>query len=133
MNIANLLQLNKCTVLPSSSSLIKDGNSAFISLPPVRINDLFDSTHNTEVSANYVHINGYDNEPMHHHISHVVGVIIKGKAFLQTEEGNIPVEQGDVVIVPKGVKHEFICDEGKEMDYMAYEIANTSLDFKKHF
>mgnify|MGYP003517061127 CR=1 len=133
MNISNLLQLNKCTVLPQSSTPTKDGNSIFTSIPPLRINDLFSDTANVELSANYVHISGYDNEPMHHHISHVVGVIIKGSAYLQTDEGNIPVQQGDVVVVPKGIKHEFICDDGKEMDYMAYEIANISLDFNKHF
>lgn len=132
-DIASLLKLNTCTVLPGIAAATKDGNSEFVSLPPLKVSTVFDNSPNLELSANFVHILGNNNEPVHYHISHVVGVILKGSAYLKTDEGVVPVAKGDVVVVPQGVHHEFICDEDKEMDYMAYEVADTTLDFLKHF
>jgi mannose-6-phosphate isomerase-like protein (cupin superfamily) len=132
-DIAKLLQLNKCTVLSKITEAVKDGNSEFVSLPALNLNNLFTENSSLEFSANFVKIDGNQNEPVHYHISHVVGVILEGDAYLKTDQGQFPVSKGDVVVVPKNVNHEFICEDGKQMIYMAYEIADRQLDFKKHF
>lgn len=133
INIASLIKLNKCSVVPGHSKLTKDGNSEYISLPSLKLSEIFVDDTGIEFSANFVHIDGNHNEPLHHHVSHIVAGVVNGEATLQTPSEFIPVKSGDVVVIPQGVKHEFICEDGKQMDYLAYEVSKSSLDFLKHY
>ena len=58
IKISDLLKTNTCTILKNKAKPIVDGNSSFVSLPVLKLAEIFSDFSKVEVSANFVHIDG---------------------------------------------------------------------------
>lgn len=133
-NIAELLKLKKCTILNNWPRSTEAGNSIVTSAPPLKLDGVFPDMSKIELTTSLVQIKGPSEEPLHFHSSHLVGLIVRGMGYMKTDEwDSVYIKQGDVIIIPREVNHYFTCDEGKEMDYISYEISDTPIDYQKHF
>ena len=136
---STLFQKDSCTILPGSSSIWSSSNSEVVSSPVVLPKMLFGIDSNVKVAASIVSITGESGEHLHFHISHLVGIIVKGEGELriqdresQVDEKRIKVVKGDAVIIPKGVLHCFECEDQKNMEYIALEVSDLEIDYQKH-
>jgi len=56
--------------------------------------------------------NGVVQYPMHTHKNYEIILYLEGQGNMRTEAGNIPFEEGTIIIVPPNVKHGSISDNG---------------------
>ena len=56
--------------------------------------------------------NGVVQYPMHTHNNYEIMIYLEGKGYMRTELGDVPFEGGTIVIVPPGVKHGSISENG---------------------
>lgn len=50
--------------------------------------------------------------PMHHHSAYEVMQYIEGNGYLKTENGDIPFSPGTIIIVPPGLSHGSVSEDG---------------------
>jgi mannose-6-phosphate isomerase-like protein (cupin superfamily) len=59
----------------------------------------------------------------HHEIEDELFLVVKGRFTMQFHDRNVEVEQGEFLIVPRGVEHRPVAEE--EVEVMLFEPAGT--------
>lgn len=133
IRIGELLQMQRCTVVSSAAQVGKMGNSVLTSVPVLKLSELFADIRSIELTASWVKIRGASTEPVHYHTSHLVACLVQGMGWLRTDQGREVVVIGDVVVIPRGINHFFDPDPAVGLDYIAYEISDSPIDYQKHY
>lgn len=137
--IALALVGSQCVVFRGAGIQGRAANSTLSSIPEVRLTDTGLGPANLRTAATVVRIAGSTDEPLHYHVSAIVGLILKGEALLRTADGPasservLRVDEGDIVVIPKGCWHLFECPSGRSMEYLALELSETTIDYQKHW
>ena len=134
-----LFSLDECTVLRASSHDWTSANSRVFSTPVVDVMQVF-SAQRVEIGASIVCIAGECGEPLHFHLSHLVGLVVRGGGWLcipapgdRTSVARVAVSVGDAVVIPRGALHLFECDPTGFLDYIALEVSDRPIDYQKHW
>ncbi|MBQ8742311.1 MAG: AraC family transcriptional regulator [Clostridia bacterium] len=64
--------------------------------------------------------------PMHTHKNYEIMLYIEGKGYMRTESGDVPFEDGTIVIVPPNIKHGSISENG-------FKNISIEGDFKEYW
>jgi mannose-6-phosphate isomerase-like protein (cupin superfamily) len=125
----------KCAIITPKIAAYTAGNSLVYCGPDINVSSLFPSLLQVpmKVATTIVIIYGHLHEELHHHTSHVISFVIEGEGWLFTEQYKCRAKPGDLVVIPRGVKHLFNCDEGKRMLIFATEISDRPIDHQKNF
>ncbi len=65
--------------------------------------------------VNYVHFPAGMSQTLHTHPSHRVGLVLKGRGFIELDKGNFEVHQGTVFFMQRNVLHNFMCPYGQDV------------------
>jgi mannose-6-phosphate isomerase-like protein (cupin superfamily) len=132
--ISKLLAKLECTVLRNAAIVASMGNSRLTSAPVLKLDGLFPDLRVVEVTATWVSIrDDATTEPVHYHTSHLVACVVQGMGWLRTDTELTPVLVGDAVVIPRGVGHFFDPDPAVGLDYIAYEVSDSPIDYQKHY
>jgi len=136
---SELFLLTTCTVLRASSHGWSSANSTVYSTPIIDVMHVF-SLGRIEIGASIVRIEGECGEPLHFHISHLVGLVVRGCGWLCIPDeaetarvARVRVDTGDAVVIPRGALHLFECEPDGFLDYIALEISDRPIDYQKHW
>jgi quercetin dioxygenase-like cupin family protein len=138
----SLFKKSVCTLIHGKSRKWESSNSTVFSCPALDLNGVFARESRLEAGASLVSIDGEADEDLHFHTSHLLGTVVRGEGFLcvPTDLANaqagrisrIPVQPGDVVVIPRGALHIFQCEVGKRLEYIALEVSDSPIDYQKH-
>lgn len=64
---------------------------------------------------NYVHFPAGMKQTLHTHPSHRVGLILKGRGLVELDNGEFPLEPGDVFFMQRNVLHNFMCPYNEDV------------------
>lgn len=65
--------------------------------------------------VNYVHFPAGMQQTLHTHPSHRVGMVIKGRGLIELDDGEFPLEPGDVFFMQRNVLHNFTCPHNEDV------------------
>ena len=130
--VAMALRRNRCAVIRPKQPAYTAGNSLVYCGPDIFISELF-TGEDVRVAMTTVIIYGHLDEELHHHTSHVFSYVIEGRGWLYTEADRLEAGAGDLVVIPRGVRHLFNCDEEQRMLIFAMEISDKLIDHQKNF
>ena len=139
--LSALHSANKCVFFPAAVEIWYSENSKVTSLPYFDLTKLLDQENYRFTSTSLVEISGPSCEPLHYHLSDVIGVVTAGEGILRhrwledsnNEEQQQRVQAGDVAVIPKGVMHLFHTEEKGCLNYIAFEISVAQIDYQKHW
>lgn len=75
--------------------------------------------------VNYVHFPAGMSQTLHTHPSHRVGMVLKGLGRVELDDGDFPLETGDVFFMKRNVLHNFTCPYKNE-DVVLFVFAPDS-------
>ncbi|MDD5068791.1 MAG: cupin domain-containing protein [Candidatus Pacebacteria bacterium] len=127
------LKSKKCSVITPKRAAYTAGNSLVYCGPDIAMWELFPANGRILVAATIVVIYGNLKEELHYHSSHVISFVLEGEGFLYTEDGKLEAKPGDLVTIPRGIKHLFNCEDGKRMLVFATEISDEPIDHQKNW
>ena len=139
-SIEDLLEKKECLIIKKAANKWSEGNSCVTSSPIVDIRKVFSAADKIETAVNFVEIKGRNEEPLHFHTAHLVGVITGGEGYLLTASDDKTtfikkqtMSAGDVIVIPQGAFHYFqpFTEDG-ELDYIALEFSDKEIDYQKH-
>jgi quercetin dioxygenase-like cupin family protein len=130
--VSQAVHENRCLVLDPKQPAYTAGNSLVYCGPDIFISHLFDHGE-IRVAMTTVVIYGNVKEELHHHTSHVFSYVIEGIGWLQVENGGLMARAGDLVVIPRGVRHLFNCNDGDRMLIFAVEISDQPIDHQKNY
>jgi mannose-6-phosphate isomerase-like protein (cupin superfamily) len=135
--ISTSLEENFCTLVRGFSESWTTDNSRVTSLPVLNLLNVFKDADVQLATASVVEINGPlpEDEGVHYHLSHVVGMVFEGVGSIisHVEGESVEVHEGDLVIIPRGVMHFFTSTPGHVMRWVAMEVSDRPIDYQKHF
>ncbi len=135
--ITAALQANYCTLICEYSQSWNTENSIVTSLPIIDLMQVFNDSLLKLATASVVEINGPlpEREPVHYHLSHVIGMVFegRGKLIAHLDGEAVSVNPGDLVIIPRGAMHFFETEEGGIMKWIAMELSDRPIDYQKHY
>lgn len=74
---------------------------------------------------NYVHFPAGMYQTLHTHPSHRIGMVLKGMGKIELDDGDFPLQQGDVFFMQRNVLHNFTCPYENE-DVVLFVFAPDS-------
>jgi quercetin dioxygenase-like cupin family protein len=130
--VAEAFQECRCAVIRPRQAAYTAGNSLVYCGPDIVVSDLFAERH-LRVATTVVIIYGHADEELHRHTSHVLSCLIEGNGCLYGETWEFEARPGDLVVIPRGVRHVFNCAEGQRMLIFAVEISDGPIDHQKNY
>jgi quercetin dioxygenase-like cupin family protein len=135
-NVSMLIASEECYLWKGSSEFWSTENSNVESSPVLLLEEVFRNIGGVRVAVSYVDVLPKIGEPLHYHISTVIGIVVAGKAVFRFrrkgEEEMIDVEKGDVFLIPKYAYHVFECAGEQSMQYVGLEFADQDIDYQRH-
>lgn len=65
--------------------------------------------------VNYVHFPAGMKQTLHTHPSHRIGMILKGRGLVELDNGEFPLEPGEVFFMQRNVLHNFMCPYNEDV------------------
>jgi len=93
-------------VLDMGNLSYMDGGTNTTAINPGRLGDPV---------INYVYFPAGMQQTLHTHPSHRVGMVLKGHGLVELDNGEFPLQQGDVFFMQRNVLHNFKCPYGEEV------------------
>lgn len=130
---------DRCSFASAMTHEWRSANSCVVSLPAFNFERMFGNGSFQNIACSLVSISGPTDETLHFHTSHVVGVITSGAGRLRhkviggASELQTILQTGDVAFIPMGCLHLFDTDEGGHINYIAFEVSETAIDYQKHW
>jgi len=81
-----------------------------------------------DYNVSWVHFPDGVRNKFHTHSSDQVLIVTEGKGMVATEEEEVEIKEGDIVLVKKGEKHRHGAIEGSKMTHVTITAANTKLE-----
>lgn len=69
---------------------------------------------------NYVHFPAGMSQTLHTHPSHRVGLVLKGRGNIELDDGDFPLQQGDVFFMQRNVLHNFMCPYNEDVVLLVF-------------
>ena len=134
--IIKALKKNKCSVLSVGVLNKNVGNSVVLAMQWFHVKKIFNEKpwKKSKIGLTHLVIDGpMPKEPLHTHISHIIGMITYGKGKLCSKNIKKPlsVKKGDIVIIPKNIGHSFDASLGQQLHYAAI-IIGDEIDYQRH-
>lgn len=138
LKLALALRRPTCSVFRAAGQKWETPNSSVASVPGLGFPALKAACDPRNFTVSIVRVSGPTPEPLHYHISHIVGLVVSGRGELRYEsedgsESTFEANEGDLVVIPKGAYHVFETKCGSPMEYIAFEFSEAELDYQAHW
>ncbi len=105
----------------------KEENSSTLFTAPVSIQNAL-TEKESDYNVSWVHFPDGVRNKFHTHSSDQVLIVTEGKGLIATENEEVEITEGDVVLVKKNEKHRHGALPGSKMTHLTITAANTSLE-----
>lgn len=133
-HISEAIRREECTVYRNVGLAWSSNNSTVTTCPPLEIQSMVNRPEAIHAAMSFVSVTGRSDEQLHHHSSHLLGIVVGGEGHLLTprntgeDMARTPLTSGDLFVVPRGSRHVIECDSDKGLKFISLEISDEEIE-----